>query len=492
MTTPEPSARLRAALVAALARPVLLEPRAVDAVLAGSAFEARADSSSDTADPPFVRAGDVAVVAIDGPLAQRAWSCMGMFGGDGYDAIEARVRAALADVQVGAVVLRVDSPGGEVAGCFEAVRAIRAAAADARKPLVAYADELACSAAYALACACDAIVLPDTGAVGSVGVIAALTDESAALAAEGLAVHLITSGAAKADGHPAVPLSADARARIQAEVDYLADVFALEVGAARGMAAADVRALEARVLYGPQAVAAGLADQVGNLQDAITRARVRAARQRTTAMNAQHHAQLGLAADAAEPQITARLTVLTALEAHVLATTGTASAEEARGALRVQSERAAKAEELATELAAVRAETTRAERIALKLQGLAAGVLAPADLDTDGAAERAAEAAGQPLSSALLAQHGTEVDWLAAMGNKGVRSYVERRQRAGQTVVPVGETKAPAGPPTADAQLPLDVAALAAKGWKALTADEKHAVTVHDKKLADRLRREAL
>ena len=55
-------------------------------------------------------------------------------------------------------------------------------------------------------------------------------------------------------------------------------------------------------------------------------------------------------------------------------------------------------------------------------------------------------------------------------------------------VVPAGEIPAPKGE-GADAQITPDIAALAAKGWKALTAAEKHAVTTHDKSLAARLKR---
>lgn len=276
-------ASFRASLDAALARPLLLEPRSLDSILAAGGFRPRADMDEDGEDSapeappvPFVRDGDVAVVSIEGPLAQRAWACW-MFSGDGYDAITSRVGAALADASTRAVVLRLDSPGGEVAGCFEAVRSIRAAAKTAGKPLVAYCDEMAASAAYALACACDEIVCPDTGILGSIGVIFSVTEQSEALRIAGRSTAVITSGAAKADGHPALPLSKEARARYQVEVDQLADVFAGEVSAARGLTVAQVRGLEARVFLGAAAVNAGLADRVGNVATALERARALAA-----------------------------------------------------------------------------------------------------------------------------------------------------------------------------------------------------------------------
>jgi len=267
-------ASFRAALDAALSRPLLLDPRALAPVRGAAGFRPRAsrDGAEGAAPEPFERDGDVAVVSITGPLSQRAWSCW-MFEGDGYDAIVQRVAGALGDSSVRAVVLRIDSPGGEVAGCFEAVRSLRAMASAAGKPMVAYADEMACSAAYAIACACDEVVLPDTGMVGSVGVILTVESYAEQLAAEGVSVALLTSGAAKADGHPAIALADDARARLQADVDQLARVFAAEVSVARPLDPTAVLALEARTFLGETAVAAGLADVVGPLGAAVERAR---------------------------------------------------------------------------------------------------------------------------------------------------------------------------------------------------------------------------
>lgn len=490
----EMPASFRAALDAALARPLLLEPRALPVSLAGGAFRYRADmgeGSSSRAPAPFTRDGDVAVVTVEGPLAQRAWSCW-MFEGDGYDAIEGRVRAALADASTRAVVLRLDSPGGGAAGCFEAVRAIRAAAGDANKPLVAYVDEMAASAAYALACACDEIVCPDTGLVGSVGVIMQLCDESAAMALEGVAVSLVTSGAAKADGHPALPLSTDARARFQAEVDHLAGIFAAEVAKARPLAAADVLALEARVFHGSLGVAAGLADRVGPFASAVARARELASARRTqtptgarrgastprtkTMEDATLKTLLGVESDAPEAALVERITALSALDRDVRAATGAGDPEAARGALRSIVKRAGEADAAEKALADERAAHQRAERTALKKHALSKALLTPAELGAD----------------ASGAFSGPEAEWVAGMSTTALRGYLEREERAGKSVVPQGEHKGPSAPPTNDAQLPTEIAELAAKatrdGWASLSSREKHLVATHSKPLAARLR----
>ena len=303
------SASFYAQLEARASRALLLLPTALEGALMGANFrtlDAAKGSATSEPDPGYTVEGGVAVVTVDGALAQRAWSCF-IFGGDGYDAITARIGAALADPAVSAVMLSIDSPGGEVAGCFEAVRAIRTAADEAGKPLVAYANEMAASAAYALACACSAIVVPDTGLVGSIGVIAAVTERTGELSRMGRKVHLITSGAHKADGHPAVELSDEARGRMQGEVDHLASVFFAEVAKARPLSMDDAKGLEAGVRYGAAAVDAGLADQVGNSNDAMALARrlaVQGRKDKTMKKTAQ---RLGLAEDATEDKVLAAL-----------------------------------------------------------------------------------------------------------------------------------------------------------------------------------------
>jgi hypothetical protein len=91
-------ASFRAALDAALSRPLLLDPRALAPVRGAAGFRPRAsrDGAEGAAPEPFERDGDVAVVSITGPLSQRAWSCW-MFEGDGYDAIVQRVARLASD-----------------------------------------------------------------------------------------------------------------------------------------------------------------------------------------------------------------------------------------------------------------------------------------------------------------------------------------------------------------------------------------------------------
>lgn len=200
--------------------------------------------------------GVCSIVTIEGPLEQRAswW--------DGYDAIVERFKAACAEEMTSTIVLRIDSPGGDCAGLYEAVRMMRELKAKSGKRVVAYADESAYSAAYALACVADEIYLPPSGGVGSVGVIAVCLDRVALNEAIGINVAVVHAGARKADCHPDVPLSSDAISGVQEDVDALAGMFRELVAEGRGVDADAVAALEAGCFMGADALAVDLADGV--------------------------------------------------------------------------------------------------------------------------------------------------------------------------------------------------------------------------------------
>lgn len=226
----------------------------------------------------FTLDGSVAIVSIDGPLMQR-----GGWWYDGYEAIRGRLEKALSDKAVTAVVLKINSPGGVCSGCFSAARGMRAMAAESGKPVLAYADESAYSAAYAMACIADEIYLPPEGGVGSVGVIGVLEDYTAFNERVGIKVAVITSGEYKADGHPDVALTKAVVDRYQARINTLARSFAEVVGTARSMTPESVLKLEAACLYGEEAVKAGLANGVATFEETVAKAQTMGASRKTIA-----------------------------------------------------------------------------------------------------------------------------------------------------------------------------------------------------------------
>jgi signal peptide peptidase SppA len=218
---------------------------------------------------PFEMADGIAVIEISGVLVHRgAW--IGQSSGQtSYEGIAAQLSAAALDTAVRGIALEIDSFGGEVAGVFDLADAIRAARA--AKPVWAFVAEHAFSAGYALASQADRIILPRTGAVGSIGVMVMHADLSGQLSDAGVTVTLIHSGAHKVDGNPYTPLPEPVRDRIQAEIDSIRLLFAETVAAGRGrrMAAEAALATEAECYRGAEAVAAGLADEVSDLASAF-------------------------------------------------------------------------------------------------------------------------------------------------------------------------------------------------------------------------------
>jgi capsid assembly protease len=200
----------------------------------------------------------LAIVSITGPLEHHG---MGWWF-DSYDAIVARIELAFKDDEARAVVMCFDSPGGDASGVEEAHRKIRALQKQYDKPLVAYSNEGCYSAAYWLACAASDIWVPATGGVGSVGVIAAAVDCTEANKKHGVRIELVTTGKRKADGHPDRPLTDEILGVMQARVDQIGDVFFASVAKSREMKPDEVKALQAGVFLGDEAVEAGLADGV--------------------------------------------------------------------------------------------------------------------------------------------------------------------------------------------------------------------------------------
>jgi signal peptide peptidase SppA len=178
------------------------------------------------------------------------------------------VAALAADPKVKSVILDIESPGGEAVGAFEAAAAVSALAAV--KPVIAVVNGMAASAAYALASGASKIVTTPSGVSGSIGVVLMHADFSRAMDKAGVTPTLIFAGAHKVDGNPFEPLPDAVRADLQREVEQYYSEFVSTVAAGRRMAPASVRATEARVYIGQEAVDAGLADSLGTFESVLS------------------------------------------------------------------------------------------------------------------------------------------------------------------------------------------------------------------------------
>jgi protease-4 len=219
----------------------------------------------------------VALVRVDGALAPGR-SRRDPLGGTvaGADTVVEQVRRAADDPRAVALVVRVESPGGDGFASDLVWRAL----AEARrkgKPVVASLGDVAASGGYLVAVAADAIVAEPTTLTGSIGVFALKPDLS------GLLDNLGVRAATDQRGRNARITSflkawtAEERALVERQVQAFYAQFVAKVAEGRRRPRAEVeRVAEGRVWTGSQALEAGLVDRLGGLDDAVALARERA------------------------------------------------------------------------------------------------------------------------------------------------------------------------------------------------------------------------
>jgi signal peptide peptidase SppA len=214
----------------------------------------------------------VAIIPVEGIIAKKMNLLTQISGGTSTQALQQDIADAAADPMVNAIVLLIDSPGGEVDGTQAAANMVRAIRDEGRKPIVAIADGLMASAAYWIGSAAERVYMSgDTDAIGSIGIVAAHTDYSKADEQRGIKVTEITAGKYKRIASQHEPLSDEGRADIQAKVDHLYSVFVDSVASNRGVDTPTVldKMADGRVFLGKQAIDAGLVDGVSSIPQLV-------------------------------------------------------------------------------------------------------------------------------------------------------------------------------------------------------------------------------
>ncbi|HFX6758029.1 S49 family peptidase [Klebsiella variicola] len=211
-------------------------------------------------DPGYENVLGIAVIPISGTLVQKLGSLRPYSGMTGYDGIRQAFLTAMEDQDVSGICLDIDSPGGEVAGCFDLVDVIYSSRG--KKPIHAILTESAYSAAYAIASAADHISVPRTGGVGSIGVITMHLDWTQRIKDDGLKVTIITFGSRKAEGSPLRELSEEAFNAIQQDINAMGELFVNTVARNRGISVKVIKSTQAACFMAADGVDLGLADEV--------------------------------------------------------------------------------------------------------------------------------------------------------------------------------------------------------------------------------------
>lgn len=224
----------------------------------------------------------VAVIRVDGPIIPRANLMSDISGGASAEMLQKQIHDAAASADVAAILLDIDSPGGAAALIPELAQEILAARAV--KPVVAVANTLAASAAYWIASAATEIVVTPSGRVGSIGVYSAHSDISAAQEKMGVKTTLVSAGEYKVEKNPYEPLSDDARAEMQREIDAVYEMFLSAVAKGRDVSVKDVREKygQGRVLLAKDALAVGMVDRIATFDQTLARLEKQAGRTSTT------------------------------------------------------------------------------------------------------------------------------------------------------------------------------------------------------------------
>lgn len=222
----------------------------------------------------FEEAGPVAIVPVHGTLTKSQEAMDPESGMTGYNRIEQKLDAAMADESIKGIWLDVDSGGGEAGGMLSLARFIRDRCSvkglgSGGKPVWGMASPYAYSAAYGLLSACDYSIASLDGGVGSVGVLCLHADYTQFLEDEGIKITVLRSGARKARGNPYEALDDETRAHIQGQMDELYDLFTDMVGEFRGIAQKKVRETEG-LDYMPEAARAiGFVNEVSTEHQAF-------------------------------------------------------------------------------------------------------------------------------------------------------------------------------------------------------------------------------
>ena len=207
---------------------------------------------------------NTAEVAVEGAISRDPGGVGPTSGGVSADEIVACIERADDDDAAEALVLKLNTPGGEVGPSDE----IRDAVAAFDGPTVAYTTDLCASGGVWIASGCDELWARDTSQVGSIGVLGLRPNLSGFLEARGVRFEEITAGEYKDAGQPVTGFSEADLEYLQGLTDGFYDQFVDRVAAGMDLDPELVRETEARVYLGEEAAELGLVDELGD-RDAV-------------------------------------------------------------------------------------------------------------------------------------------------------------------------------------------------------------------------------
>jgi len=212
----------------------------------------------------------IAVITMRGLISS---SLPGNVSDSMVDDMRAALQQARDDSRVKAIVLEIDSPGGEVTASDAIYSAL--VKARARKPVVVYMDSLAASGGYYVSCGGKFLMANETTITGSIGVIIQTLNYEQLFNKVGLASVVFKSGKFKDMLNGARPITPEERELVQNFIMKTYDKFLGIVAKERNLPADLLRntIADGRILSGKEAFEHKLIDGLGELDDAFSKAK---------------------------------------------------------------------------------------------------------------------------------------------------------------------------------------------------------------------------
>lgn len=222
----------------------------------------------------YVPGPKIAHIDLEGMISSQASG--GVFGGGGpsmVEKIKESLKKAREDEEVKAIVLRINSPGGEVTASDTIFHAVRET--NKEKPVVIYMDSLAASGGYYIACGASEIVANETTLTGSIGVIIQTLNYADLFGKVGLDAKSFKSGDFKDTLSGARAMRPDEKEYVQDLVMQMYDKFLGIVSEGRGIPEDRLKnkIADGRIFTGKEALEKNLVDANGYVEDAYDRAR---------------------------------------------------------------------------------------------------------------------------------------------------------------------------------------------------------------------------
>src|SRR4030043_1684688 len=216
----------------------------------------------------------VLVIDVEGMISSREPGSVFNREGDVLSRVYARLQMAAEDKVVRGIILRLDTPGGDVTSSDILYREVLKFRKKTGLPVVALMMGVAASGGYYVASACDAIIAHPSPIPGPIGVISLFPDVEGLLSKVGIKVQVIKSGELKDAGSPFRNLSEQEQRLFQGIIDEFYERFLDVIHEKRkdALSLEEIRDLaDGRVYTATQALKLKLIDEVGYFDEALAR-----------------------------------------------------------------------------------------------------------------------------------------------------------------------------------------------------------------------------